>query len=324
VISHSPAETYIRYLLIHPRKYTEDQVKEVLSYAQLDFLGGWYLKKLKSEMRPPDPFRPFERSHGPSRLFLLRSGLSWIFTPDEHGKKAFRLLELPRAREFVEAMLLSRAPHASIAARLARVFDFECTETAIARYKSFFWDVDLLDSTQMRALLELRAQQLGNHKDPEIAAQAAAMKKPLFTDARKLAADMPFTPLAALSTQVRMGIYPGKLEQGKLLDQASGVLMLRVLEAGTQDNYQASNRALNYAMALGKVMEARDKIANPEDDIQEQLQRIVFRTDEAPLPTVGQLLGSRTIEVAVVESSTTQSVPLTEVEGVEDGDDFEP
>lgn len=321
MIRKSPAEVYTKYLLLHPSGYTDDEIGRILEYANLPHLGGWYLKRLRGELVQPDPFYPFDARHLPSRSFLLTERLGWIFSPDEYGKLAFEILELPRVREFVDAMLLSYAPPIAIAGVLTRRYDFACTETAIVRYKDFFWNVDLLDATEMRAILELQQIRLASSADPEMAQQAAALKYPLFRDARRAAADMPFTPLAAMSTQVKMGIFPGKLDQPKLLDQAGAILMLRVLEAATHDGHQSSNKAMNYSIALGKIMEAKEKVADPTADITEQLQRVVYRTNNAPLPTFQQLKGTHTIDVVGQEVSTTENVPLSEVE---DDDDEEP
>lgn len=322
MIRRSPAEVYTKYLLLHPRGYTDDEVGRILEYANLPHLGGWYLKKLKDDLVKPDPFYPFDARHLPSRAFLLTERLGWIFAPDEYGKQAFEILELPRVREFVETMLLAHAPPVSIAGVLARRYDFACTETSVVRYKDFFWNVDLLDATEMRAILELQQIRLATSTDPDMAMQAAALKYPLFRDARRAAADMPFTPFAAMSTQVKLGIFPGKLDQPKLLEQASGLLMMRVLEAATHDGKDASNKAMNWSIALGKIMEAKEKVADPTADITEQLQRVVYRTDNSPVPTFQQLKGTHTIDVVGQEVSTTDSVPLSEVE--DEDDDEEP
>jgi len=152
MIRRSPAEVYIKYLILHPRKYSNEDIKEILDYVQLDYIGDWYVDKLRGELRPPNPFYPFDRRHKLSRRFLLTNGLIWIFHPDPPGLKAFKILEKPRVKEFVESMVTVGAPSVAIAASVTRTRNFPCDARTIDRYNDFFWNVELVDSTELRAV----------------------------------------------------------------------------------------------------------------------------------------------------------------------------
>ena len=55
-------------------------------------------------------------SHALSFSFINDEGLVRIFRPNDAMKTAWKLLEIPRAKEFLEAMLLVHVPILAIAA----------------------------------------------------------------------------------------------------------------------------------------------------------------------------------------------------------------
>src|ERR1019366_4159333 len=110
----------------------------------------------------PNPFRPNDRKHAASYHFVVREGIYELFIQDDAMRLAFRLLETPRVKEFIETMVLSHAPDAAIASAVVRDYRMPCTPKALERYKHFFWDISLLDASQMRALLNYRQESTGD------------------------------------------------------------------------------------------------------------------------------------------------------------------
>lgn len=293
MIRRSPAETYIRYLILHPRKYANAQIKDILLYSQLDYVGDWYVDKLREQLSPPTPFRPFDKTHRPSKRYLLSTGLTWIFHPDAEGKRAFQILELPRIKEFVEAMLTSNAPFEPIAAELTQRRNFACTPLAVQRYREFFWNMDLVDSTELRALLQFRVDQLAAHSDPQVQAQQSAVKKAFWNDARRTASELPFSPLSALIAQMRMGLMPSKLDLARVLEQGRNFAAIRILEAAANNGRGDSSKAFDYATVLEKITNTLERIVTPDAELYAELAKITLRTDDVPIPTIHQLSGGR-------------------------------
>lgn len=316
MIRRSPAELYIKYLLLHPGKYTNEQVMEIMRFAQLDSLGEWYLERLRASLHPPAPFHPFDASHGPTNKFLLQVGLKGLFQPDREGKRAFSILEKPRAKEFIESMIAVNAPHHAIADALCKQYRIECTQDTVDRYRAFFWNVDLLDSTELRAIIQLRVDSLENDSNPEVKKQHAAVKRAFYKDARKIAADMPFSPMSALSAQMRMGIAPSKIDLAKVLDQSMNITAIRMFEAVINNDRGDSTRALDFAGVLEKISKTLEVVVKPDEDLRKELSAIAMRTDDAKVPTIHQLSNGRhTAEVAKMEMTNELPAEFDDGEG---------
>ena len=308
MIRRSPAETYLKYLLLHPKRYTNAQILDICQFVQLDYLGEWYLNKLRAQLKPPTPFHPFDRNHAPSRKFLMVSGLFWIFCPDKHGKNAFAILEQPRVKEFVESMIIAHATHIAIAARLRKSYHYDCTAADIDRYGAFFWNVNLLDSTELRALLALRADQLEVHTEAEIRFQSKAVRSASYKDPRRSAAELPFSPVSALITQTKMGVMPSNLDVLHITQMVQWWATTRALEEILVNGKGASTRAADYGSVARNFNEILKDVNHPEAALRDELATIAMRTDDAALPTIHQLSqGQHTVEVVVMEN--TNAIP---------------
>lgn len=306
MIRRSPAEAYLQYLVLHPKKYTDAQIKDICLFAQVDYLGEWYLKRLRASLTPPKPFFPFDPHHQASRNFLLRNKLAPLFTPDDAGRKAFKILELPRVKEFVEAMLISSAPSNAIAYTVQRRHRFVCTPAVIDRYQAFFWDLTVLDSSELRALLQLRFAQLETHPDTEIKAQYELMKRAYYTDARKAAADLPFSPLTAMLSQMKMGLMPSNLDVAMVVTQAQKFAAVRTAESLLNNGKGDSVNALNFSIVTEKMTSVLKEMAKPDEDLQKQLSSIALRTSDDAIPTIHALTmggGSFTTDTGPKESA---------------------
>lgn len=305
MIRRSPAETYLRYLLLHPKKYTNAQVTEICQFAQVDYLGDWYLDRLRAGLTPPKPFFPFDRNHQPSRNFLLLNQLAPIFETDDAGRKAFKILELPRVKEFVEASLISHAPTAAIALMAGRHHRFNCNPLVIERFRAFFWNIDIVDSTELRGLLQLRYMQIEEHANPTVKKQFDPMKRAYYQDARKKAADLPFSPLSAVLSQMQMGILPSGLDVAKVMTLAQNYATARVAEATIQGGRGDSVNALNFAIVAEKMTNTLKELQKPEEDLQKSLATIALRTADDAIPTIHALTaggGSFTVDTGPKET----------------------
>ena len=75
MIRRSPGEYYTKFLILQPARYTDAQIKELLLDDQLDYVSGSYMKKLRAQCRPPEPFFPYDKNHRRSRNFLIGEGI---------------------------------------------------------------------------------------------------------------------------------------------------------------------------------------------------------------------------------------------------------
>lgn len=305
MIRKSPAEAYIKYLLLSPEKYSNKRVLEICREHQIDSLGKWYLDKLRNKLRQPLPFRPYDEDDGPSQRFLMLEGLHRLFHPDESGALAFQMLERPRVKEFIEAMTLVGAPPHAIAHGLYKMHSFSCKAKDVLRFCQFFWDLSLLDSTETRALIEMRRTQAERSEESEVNGQASAVKHAFWNDPRRIAADLPASPVTALISQMKMGLMPNKLDLARVLNLSMQVMSMRILEAAITNGPKDSMKAADYANAMRQTRETLEGIVKPDEELQKQLRAISLRTDTYAPPLLQALsAGHHTAELTPMGETT--------------------
>lgn len=299
MIRRSPCEYYTKFLILQPAKYTDAQIKELLVDDQLDYLSTSYMKKLREQCRPPEPFFPFDRSHRRSRNFLISEGIEDLFENTASVKAAKAILKTPRAKELVEAMTLTRVPVKAISIALSRQRGAIFSDEAVVTYQRYFWNIELLDSTEMRALLLQRAMAPELHQDAEVQAHAKSFKSASYTDPRRVAAQMMHTPIGARLAQMRMGFMPSTDELAKLVEAVRITALARSFEMATYGGPEDSIKALNYALTAEKMGNILEQIVRPDEELRSQLSAIALRTN-APnkAPSIKQLSGgNHTVEL---------------------------
>jgi len=331
----SPAEFYYKFLLVHPDGHDNFALKALIAERGIDWISNEYVNRLRCRMRLPVPFFPKDPSHQPSTTFLLAERISHLFQPDNEMKAALALLEVPRAREFVETMLLSHAPLEAIAKAVTR-YGCQCTRRVIERYAHHFWNVDLLDSTQMKVFLNWRFehsadslpealpegckvgdeqweqhQERAHERVRAEMALATVRKKASYQDPRKLAAELPFSPFAALLVQMRMGMMPDRIDVATRMVATRDMATMRALESLHATGPGDAGRAFNYAMTAKIMNELLETVQKPDEQLREQLSAIALRTDDRPVPSIHQLSGGRhTVDMQPTPEGTYEPEPL--------------
>lgn len=294
MIQHSPAERYFVYLVVHPSTYDNEYIKTLAQELSIDYLGDWYVQRLRERTRPPRPFYPEDRAHAKSQKFLMREGIQAAFSGEAHWSTALRVLNYPRQRELVETMLLSRAPTHAICRALLVRHRAKVSERAIDLYRHFFWDVDLLDGVEMRALLDMRGHGVLNTSNvAEMTAQLGSIKRVRHTDPRVIAARLPHTPLAAALAQLELGVLPTKLDLSAVIDQALQVTLLRGMEAAMNGGPVGASMSRDFLSGVTTLQELRELVTDPESKLRSDLKRISLATTDRQVPTVAQLTSGR-------------------------------
>ncbi|WP_394831779.1 hypothetical protein LVJ94_35210 [Pendulispora rubella] len=289
----SPAEFYIKFLIVSPENYENDAIEKKLEWTGLDFISQEYVDGLRDSLAPPRPFHPRDPLHDKSQRFLYREGLRALFFPDDDMRMAQNVLGKRRAKEFIETMLLSHAPLGAIAMGVTRYRGVGCSPRAIELYRHFYWNVDLLDGPEVRTLLELRYQKLLRSDKPVDKALAAAAKKA--RDPRQMAAELPFSPLGAMLAQMRMGIVPRDIRVAERVVAARNLAVIRAEECLYAS---AAKDAANYAITAKIMTELLETVQNPDDQLRAELSTITLRVDSAPVPTLHELTrGLHTVDL---------------------------
>ena len=318
----SPAEFYYKYLVVHPDGYENAEIREGVDAVGVDWISNQYVDHLRTKLKAPQPFKAYDWMHTTSFQFLCDHHLVHLFQPDADMGVALSLLELPRAREFVETMLLSHAPHGAIAKAVAR-YGQPCTERTITLYAHYFWNVSLLDSTQMKILLNWRFERMQHDEGPRPEAKSEAAwtsalgnagKKASYNDPRRLAAELPFSPFAAMLVQMRMGVMPSRIDIAARMTDTRNMAALRALEVlQTPPAPGDAVRALNYAMTAKIMNEMLETVQKPDETLRDQLSAIALRTDDRPVPSIHALsAGRHTVDLQPTPDGTYERKSLAD------------
>lgn len=318
MIRRSPAENYYKYLITHPDLYDNAYIQQVATALSLDYLGDWYLQWLRDHVVPPTPFYPEDLRHKPSQRFLLKEMLSKVFNPCDDMRAAMRILQRPRAREVVETMVLSGAPDEPIALALDVRLKFRTTAFSVQLFRHYFWDITLLDSTEMRALLDLRYHRLMGDKDPAIQAQYAALQRARYRDPRVVAARLPSTPLSSLLAQVEAGVMPKTVDLAKIVDATRTLAALRAWDSTMQGGPTGAQMAIGYSTVADIMNRIHETVVKPEEQLRADLQKIALATSPTKIPTIQQLTDGK--HTTNIHPEPKSEVIEVDSEGV--GDDF--
>jgi hypothetical protein len=299
----SPAEHYIKYLILANRQNTNDVIKERLNDERLDYISDRYLDKVRAALKPPAPFQPMDIGHVKSFKFINEERVNSLFHPTAAMKMAKRILEVPRAKEFVETMILVHVPLSAIAAYVTQHRKVYCTAEAVQLYQHYFWNIDLLDTAEMRILFALRFEQAGE-RDPDLKDRKKLLTTAYYKDARKLAADLPYSPMSATLAQMRLGVSLNRGELSTRMMEARDIAVARAIEAVQQDGPGDHMKFLNYINGGRIIEEMLQMIAKPADHLQELQKKIALRTETRKMLTVHELSGGHhTVEMAPIEDA---------------------
>jgi len=293
MIRHSPSEYYLKYLVVHPDRFDNGQIREIVRGQQLDFIGEPYLERLRVTCVPPVPFYPSDALHRRSQRFLMKEAIRLLFLPDEHMRAANALLGQPRAKELIETLILSGSEPGWICAVLKKK-GFSASPEAAKFYKHFYWNIDLVDSTELKAILALRAA-TDESSDRDVKVLSPVLSKAYYTDPRRMAAYMPISPLSGLMNTMRMGILPTNNELAKIASAARVAATIRTLEAAMNGDPE---RGRDYAIIASSMNQMMDTIGVPDEDLKEGLTNLVLQTEDAPVPHIHQLSsGQHTVDL---------------------------
>ena len=310
MIRHSPAELYIKYLVCHPDGYGTDAVRDIVRGQGLDYPSDDYVDRMRDRLAPriPVPFQPANKRHSRSSKFLTRERLMGFFRPDKPSQLAHKLLAQPRAKEAIEAMTLSGEAPAFVSHRV-KMLGCRSTPEAIKRYCAFYWDLKLVDSTEVRALLDMRTRYLthtrtGHVSPPDQRLQHAALKNAQYKDPRRMIAEMPVTPVAGMLGQMRLGLMPSQVDLAKIAVAARAASAGRVLESAVIGGRGDAARARDWSLVSKMMSELIIDIGSPDVELQKELQKLALTMEDGDVPHIGELPEGDTYTLDVMPATT--------------------
>ena len=323
MIRRSPAENYYKYLVVHPDTYDNVFIRATANELGLDYLGDWYIQWLRDRMRPPTPFYPEDEGHLRSQKFLIKEGLAKAFNPTPAMNRAIKVLSKPRWRELVETLLISHAPLEVVAHGLRSRFGVtQADEETVRLYRHFFWDVDLLDSAEMRALLEMRfTGAFEESRDREKLAQIPSLTRMRHGDPRVVAARLPSSPLASMLTQLHMGVLPKAIPTAEIVQSTLDIAAYRAWESVNYGGPNGAQMGQGFSAIAEGMTRIKELVVNPETGLREDLRKIGVATTTNVVPTLHQLSAGR--HTTNVHPDAKAQVIDVEGESVDDDDEGE-
>jgi len=309
LIRRSPCELYIKFLLSHPHGFSLEEVRNKVVEMGLDFPNDDYVDRLASRIEPPINFRPKDKSHIPSQRFLLKHRLGGFYLPDKDSQRAHELVKEPRAKELIETLTLTEEPLVVVNS-LLKEKGFRSTIAALQCYCSYYWDLALVDSVELNALLRMRPEYLlHNDNGREATAQDRLQVKALglasYKDPRRMVTEMPITPMAGLLNRMRLGYMPAQVDLARLADVTRKAATVRAFDATMSTHPHAAAQARDFAMVAKSMTELIGEIGSPDQELQRELQQLTIKTNDTRPPLVQQLSeGRHTLDLqpAVVEA----------------------
>lgn len=294
MIRRSPCEAYLKYLIVHPDGYSDEAIRRLIIMQQLDWIGKSYLVRLRDVCIPPTPFFPDDRLHTRSSRFLRKERLETIFHPDDAMAAAVRILDSTRAKELVENMLIGYCHPGWICTALRRQFAMDVPEEAVVRFKHYYFNIDLVDSTELKALMTLRmdSESTTDVDEQKVSHALTSMMK---SDSRRLTA-MASTPITAnIMNTLRMGLLPTSLDIARLADATRAAALSGCLDMSIRG---LPTQGRDFALTAKMMTEILESIGDPANDLQEGLSRLALETEDQDIPSIKQLsAGSYTMNV---------------------------
>lgn len=281
---------------MHPDGYSTTAVRDIVRRQGLDYLSDDHVDGLRKELRKhlPHPFHPLDKRHRRSQSFLSKEQVFGFFHPDKPSVIAHRLLERSRAKETIESMSLVNEPVAFISHRV-KMLGLKCTPEAVERYQHFYWDLNLVDSTEIRALLRMRVEWMQIPRDPGMMLapdqwlQYESLHKAAYKDPRRTLVEMPITPVAGMLGQMRLGLMPAQVDLGRLAEAARNAAAGRVLESMLTAGPQDAARGRDFAMVSQLMTDLIEKVGSPDTALQEELKKVALQTEDGPVPHIAEL-----------------------------------
>jgi hypothetical protein len=309
----SPAEFYIKYLVIHPDAYTTEQIRKRLLRESLDFIGDEYIDRVREEMpRMPNPFYPTDEHHLPSHMYICEQQINRIFIPDRTMRNVLTLVRLPRAKLQIETMLYGGQAHAITAAAVSRVCRTHCVAEDIALFMHYFCNYNLLDVLDIRRLNDWR-DSITARDVLEFQGMEKSIKRTSYKDPRRIVAEMPQSPCAAFAAQMALGIMPPVAKIAERVEEIALLGAQRAHEAILENGPGAHEKFMMFASGSQRVSEVSQSIAKPNDALKNM--SVSMRTSPTKAPTVQALTeGRHTVDMLPAKETT---------DGEDDGPDFD-
>ena len=209
-------------------------------------------------------------------------------------------------------MTLAGESDALIAHRIRRMGS-EATAEGVRQYCRFYWNLGLVDSTEAHALLRMRVERTMDSASPGVAPtpdqmmQHFALSKAKYRDPRRLAAEIPNSPMASLMNQLRLGILPTQVELGRLLAATRMAAICRANEVVYAQSPTDAARGRDFMLMAKMATELIAEIGSPDTELQRDLQQLLLETEQGQVTHIRELREGGKMPIIDVEAEHVDS-----------------
>lgn len=289
MIRSSPCDFYLKYLCTHPDQYTDSAIRSLIKLQQLDFMGMAHLKRLRVSCEPPNPFYPEDVRHHESQRFLTKERIYQLYHPDDDTVIAIKLLDHPRGKELVESILTAGGDPLWACAMLKKI-PYKATPRSIQLYRHFYFNTDLVNNTELRAILGMRASFEASSGDPDERAYKFAFNRAARSNVTSLMASAPSSPFAHVLNLMRLGMMPSGLELTRV---ASVTRMAAVVRSMESTMLGQAEKARDFALTGKIINELMESVGDVSGDLQRNMMNLALDTDASEVPSIAQLTEGR-------------------------------
>lgn len=287
MIRSSPCDYYLKYLVTHPDNYSDVQIRNLVKLQHLDFLGIGHLGRIRTLCTPPTPFYPEDELHHASQRFLTKERIYNLYHPDEDTVMAVKLLDHPRAKEMTEQMLFTGTEPLWISTTLKRV-QFEATPRAIELYKHYYYNTDLVDGTELRAIMGMRADLDIDASDPDESRYQRYYSLASKSEIGNLQTNSSVSPFSRVLSMIRVGMMPPNMQVSRIAVAGRMAAVVRSLENTLLGKAEP---ARDFALTAKLLNELLESVGDASSDLQKSMMSMVLDTDASEVPSINQLTG---------------------------------
>lgn len=308
MIRSSPCDFYLKYLVTHPDNYTDAGIRTLVKLQHLDFLGYKHLERIRKFCTPPVPFYPDDPHHAPSERFLVKERIYALYryNDDDDAKCAIKLLDHPRGKEVTESMLAAGADPAYICVQLRRVH-YAATPRAIELYRHFYFNTELVDATELRAILMMRQNVEVDAGDSDATSFRAAFEKASKAEYSSLASMSSLSPFSRVLNMMKLGIMPNSVQISRIATIARLAATVRSAENSLLGH---AERARDFALTAKIMNELMESVGDVSGDLQRSLMGMTLDTDATEVPSIEALTqGNHTVDLLPVLTEGEEAQP---------------
>jgi hypothetical protein len=299
MIRSSPCDFYLKYLVTHPDNYGDAEIRTLVKLQHLDFLGYTHLERLRRQCAPPTPFYPDDVNHVASQRFLLKERIYslYYYREDPDAECAIKLLDHPLGKELTESALVAGADPQWICVMLRRVH-YHASPRAIELYQHFYFNTKLVDATELRAIMMMRAHVEVETGDSDAMSFRAAYERAAKADIASMTGVSSLSPFSRVLNMMKLGVMPTSVQISRIATIARLAATVRSAENSLLGH---AERARDFALTAKIMNELMESVGDVSGDLQRSLMGMTLDTDASEVPSIEALThGNHSVDMLPV------------------------